>query len=260
MANRTVRVKSSTKTASALLAEIVEGTLAPGTPLTETKLAARLGVSRTPIREAVARLVALGLLERRSSHGLRVTPFSFEDAVEILLVREELEALAVRLSGRLMSRERLLALRQKLKSPAAGAREGNGRIQGRRLEQGTRFHDLVATLPLSPLLRQLFEVLRPHALRERYYAWDIWPAQRHLSRWTNREHIEILDAMLVGDMEGAERLVRRHIRRVREGLVRHFGKQWGVKGGRGVAWPEETSREERRARGNKGVDEHMVGK
>lgn len=255
MPHDTARVKSSTKTAAALVTEIVEGKLAPGTPLTETQLAARLGVSRTPIREAVAQLVGLGLLERRSSHGLRVTPFSFEDAVEVLILREELEALAIRLSGRLVSPARLRALRQQLKSSTTGGKKGNGRIQGRRLQQGTRFHDLIAALPLSPLLRQLFAVLRPHALRERYYAWDIWPAQRHLSRWTNREHIEIVDAMLAGDTVSAERLVRRHIRRVREGLVRHFGKQWGASGG---VRPEETSRRGRPVMRKAGGKEPMV--
>jgi DNA-binding GntR family transcriptional regulator len=219
------KTRSSTALAISTLLEItVEGVLVPGTPLTEAELAARLGISRTPIREALRHLVAVGLFERKSSHGLRVSPFSLEEAIQVLHIREELECLALRHGARFIPREALLALRKRLEQQSRSGR-GRGAVSSS-LEEATELHELIAEASRGPLLRRMMEVLRPHSLRERYFTMQVWqlaPERLEVSGQAHREHVAIVDALLAGKLDAAERLLRRHIRHVRNLLVQRFG-------------------------------------
>ncbi|WP_220443682.1 GntR family transcriptional regulator [Paracoccus luteus] len=79
---------------------ILTGSLAPGTTLLETELAALLGVSRTPVREATIRLAEEGLVEIRPRHGVRVRGLTLADVRDILDVFSALEVRAVELVAR----------------------------------------------------------------------------------------------------------------------------------------------------------------
>ena len=79
---------------------ILTGSLAPGTALLETELAALLGVSRTPVREAAIRLAEEGLVEIRPRHGIRVRGLTLADVRDILDVFSALEVRAVELVAR----------------------------------------------------------------------------------------------------------------------------------------------------------------
>ena len=78
--------------------EIVSGTLDAGVVLRQEQLSDRFGVSRTPIREALRRLAALGLVSFVPNRGVRVRTLSREDLREAFLVRAELESLATELA------------------------------------------------------------------------------------------------------------------------------------------------------------------
>ena len=80
-------------------AAIRDGTLGPGLRLTETDLAARFGVSRTPVRQAIARLEAEGLLTHEPRRGLTVMRPDHQQVVELYVMREVLEAAAARLAA-----------------------------------------------------------------------------------------------------------------------------------------------------------------
>jgi DNA-binding GntR family transcriptional regulator len=84
---------------SALLDMILRGTIAAGEPVTERLIAARLGMSRTPVREAVRRLEGEGTLERQRSGALVVRPYSMETFLHALAVRRLLEGEAARLAA-----------------------------------------------------------------------------------------------------------------------------------------------------------------
>ena len=84
-------MRASDKAYQALLEEIVDGTLAPGTALAEVEQSVRLGVSRTPLREALARLRKDGLIEQQRGRGLTVTEISLDDIVELYELRQPLE-------------------------------------------------------------------------------------------------------------------------------------------------------------------------
>src|SRR4029079_12770887 len=78
---------------------IVSGELAPGTVLRQEQLSERFNVSRTPIREALRRLAALGLVDFHAHRGVRVRTIQREELHEAFLVRAELEALATELAA-----------------------------------------------------------------------------------------------------------------------------------------------------------------
>ncbi len=84
----------------ALRAEIVEGELAPGAPLTEVEQATRLGVSRTPVREAFARLIAAGLATERGPRTLVVSEIEPDDVTALFELRAALDEQAARLAAR----------------------------------------------------------------------------------------------------------------------------------------------------------------
>ncbi len=92
-------MRASDKAYQTLLDEIVDGTLPPGTVLAEVEQAARIGVSRTPLREALGHLRKDGLVEPLAGRGLIVTAVSIDDIVELYELRQPLEQQAARLAA-----------------------------------------------------------------------------------------------------------------------------------------------------------------
>src|SRR5690606_23078002 len=90
--------------------DIVRGELPPGTKLGETELAARYGVSRGPLREAIRRLESRKLLERIPHVGTRVAVLDASDLAEIYRVREALEGMAARLAAENMTADEIAGL------------------------------------------------------------------------------------------------------------------------------------------------------
>ena len=97
---------------SALLDDIAAGLIKPGERLDETKLASRFGASRTPVREALSRLSAQGVLETSEGRGVRVAQYSREDLAQMFEAMHEIEALCARLVAQrltLLAKSRLEA-------------------------------------------------------------------------------------------------------------------------------------------------------
>lgn len=92
-------MRASEKAYQALLDEIVDGTLTPGTVLAEVEQSERIGVSRTPLREALSQLRKDGLIEPQAGRGLIVTDISVDDIVELYELRQPLEQQAARLAA-----------------------------------------------------------------------------------------------------------------------------------------------------------------
>ncbi|MCX6502586.1 MAG: GntR family transcriptional regulator [Microbacterium sp.] len=103
-------MRASDRAYRALLAEIQTGTLAAGAVLSETEQAGRLGVSRTPLREAIARLTADGLVQQQSPRVTIVTPIDSADIVALFDLRRALEETAARLAARRDDRTAFVAL------------------------------------------------------------------------------------------------------------------------------------------------------
>ncbi|MCG8359901.1 MAG: GntR family transcriptional regulator, partial [Kiloniellales bacterium] len=92
MKNRTHTVRRADELRQDLEAEIFAGRLAPGQRLDESKLAARFGVSRTPVREALLQLASIGLVEMRPRQGAVVAAVTIRRLLQMFEVMAELEA------------------------------------------------------------------------------------------------------------------------------------------------------------------------
>ena len=111
---------------------IVSGELEPGTVLRQEQLSEQFNVSRTPIREALRRLAALGLVSFVPNRGVRVRTISREELHEAFMVRAELEALATEVAATKMTPEELAELEEaeqhfaKISTRAPRPRAGRG--------------------------------------------------------------------------------------------------------------------------------------
>src|SRR5256714_3928878 len=127
--------------ALALEEAIVSGEIAPGTVLRQEQLSEQYSVSRTPVREALRRLAALGLVSFVPNRGVRVRTLSREELREAFLVRAELESLATELATPKIGEEGLRALADAarrvseltaaLRTRARGGPQGGGPVGGR---------------------------------------------------------------------------------------------------------------------------------
>src|SRR3978361_1836746 len=91
--------RASDSASARLRCEILSWHLEPGAVLAEVELSGRFGISRTPVREALARLVADGLAEPQGGRGLVVTPVSVENVTELFELRQALEQQAAALAA-----------------------------------------------------------------------------------------------------------------------------------------------------------------
>ncbi len=196
-----------------LKSAIVDLRLAPGDPLREATLADQLGVSKTPIREALTRLEQEGLVETTSFKGAVVTGYSRQDLLEIYELRELLENAAARTAAESMAdadRDRLDHIcreSRKLKKnhDAAGL-----------AALISAFDDVLFEQVRNSRIRALIENLRAHLTRIGHLTAEI-PGRIDASV---DEHEKIVQAIAARDPELAERQMREHIRSVRDDQLR----------------------------------------
>jgi DNA-binding GntR family transcriptional regulator len=206
----TSEAKLSVVAYGALLDMILRGTIAPGELVTERQIAARLGMSRTPVREAVRRLEGEGTLERQRSGALIVRPYSMEEFLHALAVRRLLEGEAARLAAGRIAPEVLAALRDRI---ARLRRDG----MAESARQDDRdFHAAIAQASGNPVLATTIADLRKHT------------AMFRLGRLPERldqvcdEHLAIAEALASGDGDAARAVMQNHIDNVRAHLLRRL--------------------------------------
>ena len=171
---------------------ILSGRLGAGARLRQMDLAARLGISRTPIRDALGRLEQEGLIELLPHGGVRVTPLNAEQAVELYDLREVLDGLAARLAaGRA--------------EPAALGRLGRARA---RMARCIAQRDPSPWFPAHVAFHE--EIVRAADNRPL-----LLKTERRLED-AYREHRGIFEAIAAHDGEAAERLARVHISNAKE--------------------------------------------
>jgi DNA-binding GntR family transcriptional regulator len=188
-----------------LRAEILEGRLQPGKELLEVALAEQLGVSRGPLREAISRLAAEGLVTVSPRRGAVVRSLSKEEFLELYQVREALERMAVKLAVPRLTDEQfdeLAALNDEMETHATRNKvdaffEANLAFHARLLEAS-------GNNKLQELYRQLLGQLGRYRLRSLTLRGNL---QRSVS-----EHKAILRAARRGDAERAAQLMAEHIR------------------------------------------------
>jgi len=177
-----------------LRAEILDGVLPAGTVLLEVEQAARLGVSRTPLRSAVARLVTDGLVAGRSGRGFSVTDLSVRSITELYEYREALEERAASLAARAADRTAFEQLRgQFLAAPALLDQGEDGiRCYYALIDE---FDEAIDAAVDNSFLVGALGTVRTHLARIRRVARGN-PVRL---RAAAAEHLLILDAIIDGD-------------------------------------------------------------
>jgi DNA-binding GntR family transcriptional regulator len=185
--------------------EILANRLPPGTELAEVALAESLGVSRGPIREALGRLAAEGLVTVRPRRGAVVTSLSKDEFLEAYQVREALEMLAIRLAVPRLTPDALERLQRLVGEMQECAARGD--VDGF-FEANAAFHetfvDAAGNSRLKEMYRQLVEQMGRYRRRSL--------ALRGSLKRSIAEHRTILRAVASGDADRAAHLLSEHIR------------------------------------------------
>jgi len=206
------RQRASDSVYDALRNAILTYAFQPGQRLNVHDLAEQLGVSLTPVKDAVTRLEAEALIEVRPRSGTFVTAVSPEDIYETFEIRCALECLAGEKAVRHATPEDVRKLRT-IADAMLGASD-----DGTHAANNIEFHKSIITLAASDRLRDMYETLDAH----------IQIARIHLGHgdWTTRltgehaEHLAIVDAIAARQPEAVVNALRKHLMRAADSLVR----------------------------------------
>jgi DNA-binding GntR family transcriptional regulator len=188
--------------------QMITGEIVPGEIYSASALAEKLGVSNSPVREAMLTLVHQGLMEAVRNRGFRVIPLSNEDLDGVFSVRLMLEVPAM---GELAASGAVSGHEQRYKDIAASivTSEADGDLV-RYLEYDREFHLGLLDLLHNPHLTQIVEQLRDQT---RLYGLKTL-SESGLLASSAKEHRPILDAIISGDRKLAERMMKHHLRSV----------------------------------------------
>ena len=194
-----------------LRAAIISGELSPGTPVIEAELAAKLGASRTPVREALRRLEAAGLLEPRGLRGSVVRELKSDEVQCVFEIREALESLAARRAARTIRDADLRRLEQLVEGMRAGVDDAGeiGRCD-------TAFHDTILAVANGDRLKRMLTDLREELIAYRFLALSDGDRRRA----TIAEHDAIVDALRAHDEDAAAARTATHIANARAAVLR----------------------------------------
>lgn len=183
---------------------ILKGELEPGERLMEIQLAERLGVSRTPIREAIRKLELEGLVLMIPRKGAEVAKISENNLRDVLEVRRSLEELAIDLACQRMTPEELLELTKTEELFSQAVREGDAM---RIAQTDERYHEIIYNSTKNEKLVQILNNLREQMYRYRLeYIKDADKRQILIV-----EHEHILRALKAHNIAEAKGAVREHI-------------------------------------------------
>lgn len=196
---------------------ILRGLLPPGLRLMEIQLAKQLGVSRTPVREAIRMLELEGLVKTIPRKGAEVAEITPKDLHDVLEVRCAMEALAVELSCKTITTEELEALKKVLDKFRHLVPKGD---VNELAECDVEFHDIIIQSTQNKRLIQLLNNLREQMYRYRLeYLKDI-STHQHLIK----EHQAIVNCLEHHDVEGAKQIINAHISRQYEDVIQNLRK------------------------------------
>jgi len=188
---------------------LIAGELRPGDVITERRMAERLNASRTPIREALGRLESEGLVYKQPSRGVTVSPFSTEAFVDILNVRQLLEAEAARLAAGRISTARAEELRAALTTLAQKPKPTLSDIW----EVDDLLHGEIAEAAGNALLTAMIRDLRRRTHVFNAYRNPTTP------RFSVEENLRLLDAVASGDSDRARAAMVEHISSVKLAII-----------------------------------------
>ena len=204
--------------ALALEEAIVSGEIPPGSVLRQEHLSEQFQVSRTPVREALRRLAALGLVTFEPNRGVRVRMLARDELREAFLVRAELESLATEIATAKMSSADLVELEAAerrfsdithdlVEMSHAGRQDLE--LAREWLHANHAFHDVIYAVAEVPLIERMAK-----AARRTFLVKPVWATGADLDelyRKNDRQHRAIREAMTARSSQGARVLAREHV-------------------------------------------------
>lgn len=183
---------------------ILKGELKPGERLMEIQLASKLGVSRTPIREAIRMLEQEGLAVTMPRKGAEVAKMTLKDMEDVLEIREALDELASQVACQRITEEQLMRLKERKRDFEHSLKSGDVKQIA---EADVRFHDVIYEATGNPKLVNLLS-----NLREQIYRYRV----EYLKNTENypvliKEHEEICKSLAERNEEAAVLAIREHV-------------------------------------------------
>jgi len=193
--------------------DIINGKYKPGDSLIETKLAKEMGVSRTPVREAIVQLELEGLVQSMPNRGVVVTGVSEQDIEDIYTIRMLIEGLAARWAAEKITDEELEELKEAIEfEEFYTARNNTSHL----LKLDSKFHEIIFKASKSKPLMHTLSNFHLYVQRARNISLE----SSGRAKEALAEHRAILQAIMERDAEKAERLTTEHIRNARLNLLR----------------------------------------
>lgn len=193
---------------------IITGIYEPGETLLESKLADELGVSRTPIREAIRLLEMEGLVETSAKKGAAVLGISNKDVKDIFAIRQLVEGLAARWAAERLTAEELKELQKIFDLMEFYAHKQD---MEEIAELDNRFHQIIYEASGSKILKLTLGNLHQYVQMARLGSLKIHDRLTH----TIEEHRAILDAFLAKDPETAEQALALHAKMAYQNILEH---------------------------------------
>lgn len=191
---------------------ILDGTLKPGERLMEVQLAEDMGVSRTPVREAIRKLELEGLVLMIPRKGAYVSGLSSKDIADVFEVRASLEALAAGLAAERIGEEELEALKRFMVEVTVNAEAGD---LEKVIQSDTDFHEQIYRASRNNRLVQIINNLRDQIQRFRSASL----AHPGRIEETLQEHKLLLEAIAERDIVTARRLAQEHIENAESSMM-----------------------------------------
>lgn len=197
---------------------VITAAFQPGERVTELSLASRLNVSRTPLRQALEKLVSKGWMRRTPSGALHVVDVSEEEIEALYAVRAVLEELLMRQAAAHMGEADVADLRRIVESQTRAASSADADAVSR---SGEEFHRLLWRLSGNLVATQFLEEVLQRTTRYRRLSFT----EPYRFQEGVKQHRELLDALTRSDVDKASRIIRKHIDESREYVLQAF-RSW----------------------------------
>lgn len=180
--------------------KILSGELSAGTPIKISEVEEALSVSKIPVREAIRKLEANGLVEVVHNSGAKVKKVDLDELEQIVLIRQKLEVLAIGLCAERIDSEEIVRLREMSEQMNECVKKNDKKTYS---AINREFHMVIYRASKAKFLADLIENLWDRSERTTMI-FELFPARFEKS---NKEHLEMINCLEKGDRENAERIL-----------------------------------------------------
>jgi len=202
----------------ALREGILSGELKPGERLMEVQLAEEMGVSRTPVREAIRKLELEGLVVMIPRKGAYVSGLTLKDVADVFEIRGSLEGLAAALASERITDDEIESLESVLKELSLAIKNQDFETM---VKRDSQFHQILFSATRNERLAQMVNNLKEHIDRFRIQSFTNPIRMKNVLE----EHQKIVDAIKDRDADSAEKLAKDHIYKVEYNVMNILRKQ-----------------------------------